>query len=111
MGALAQNKRSRGNLGDTCADAIAYPSLVLTPRKEMATDLKEFVHSVVEANSQDLWELSRFVWEHPELAFKEVQCHDWITDFLERRGFTVTRRYLLDTAFRAEFDAPGWYRR
>ncbi|KAH7972335.1 hypothetical protein HPB52_011129 [Rhipicephalus sanguineus] len=73
----------------------------------MATDLKEFVHSVVEANSQDLWELSRFVWEHPELAFSEVQCHDWLTDFLERRGFTVTRRYLLDTAFRAEFDAPG----
>ncbi|XP_037499830.2 peptidase M20 domain-containing protein 2 [Rhipicephalus sanguineus] len=73
----------------------------------MAADLKEFVHSVVEANSQDLCELSRFVWEHPELKFNEVQCHDWLTDFLERRGFTVTRRYLLDTAFRAEFDAPG----
>nr|XP_037274832.1 peptidase M20 domain-containing protein 2-like isoform X2 [Rhipicephalus microplus] len=73
----------------------------------MAPDLKEFVHSAVEANSQDLRGLSRFVWEHPELAFKEVQCHDWLSDFLERRGFTVTRRYLLDTAFRAEFDAPG----
>ncbi|KAL1414885.1 hypothetical protein MTO96_007143 [Rhipicephalus appendiculatus] len=73
----------------------------------MATDLKEFVHSAVEANSQALRGLSRFVWEHPELAFKEVQCHDWLTDFLERCGFTVTRRYLLDTAFKAEFDAPG----
>ncbi|XP_065291733.2 xaa-Arg dipeptidase-like [Dermacentor albipictus] len=73
----------------------------------MARDLKELVNNVVEANSQDLWELSRFVWEHPELAFNEVQCHDWLADFLERRGFNVTRRYLLDTAFRAEFDAPG----
>ncbi|KAL3186824.1 hypothetical protein MRX96_026789 [Rhipicephalus microplus] len=73
----------------------------------MAPDLKEFVHSAVEANSQDLRGLSRFVWEHPELAFKEVQCHDWLSDFLERRAFTVTRHYLLDTAFRAEFDAPG----
>ncbi|KAH6926417.1 hypothetical protein HPB50_018148 [Hyalomma asiaticum] len=73
----------------------------------MAPDLKEFVHDVVEGNSRDLWELSRFVWEHPELGFKEVQCHDWLTDFLERRGFNVTRRYLLDTAFKAEFDAPG----
>ncbi|KAH7972333.1 hypothetical protein HPB52_011127 [Rhipicephalus sanguineus] len=73
----------------------------------MAADLKEFVHNAVETNSQALRVLSRFVWEHPELAFKEVQCHDWLTDFLERRGFTVTRRYLLDTAFRAEFDAPG----
>ncbi|XP_075555090.1 peptidase M20 domain-containing protein 2-like [Dermacentor variabilis] len=73
----------------------------------MAGDLKELVHNVVEANSQDLWELSRFVWEHPELAFNEVQCHDWLTDFLERRGFNVTRHYLLDTAFKAEFGAPG----
>ncbi|KAH7941861.1 hypothetical protein HPB49_017983 [Dermacentor silvarum] len=73
----------------------------------MARDLKELVHDIVEANSQDLWELSRFIWEHPELALNEVQCHDWLTDFLERRGFNVKRRYLLDTAFRAEFDAPG----
>ncbi|XP_065291731.2 xaa-Arg dipeptidase-like isoform X1 [Dermacentor albipictus] len=73
----------------------------------MAGDLKELVHNVVEANSQDLWELSRFVWEHPEVAFNEVQCHGWLTDFLERRGFNVTRRYLLDTAFKAEFGAPG----
>ncbi|XP_075556707.1 peptidase M20 domain-containing protein 2-like [Dermacentor variabilis] len=73
----------------------------------MARDLKELVNNVVEANSQDLSELSRFVWEHPELAFNEVQCHEWLADFLERRGFNVTRRYLLDTAFRAEFDAPG----
>ncbi|XP_065291817.2 xaa-Arg dipeptidase-like [Dermacentor albipictus] len=73
----------------------------------MARDLKELVHNVVEAKSQDLWELSRFVWEHPELALNEVQCHDWLTDFLERRGFSVTRHYLLDTAFKAEFEAPG----
>ncbi|KAH6926416.1 hypothetical protein HPB50_018147 [Hyalomma asiaticum] len=73
----------------------------------MAKELKEFVHDVVEANSDDLRKLSRFVWEHPELEFNEVQCHDWLTDFLERRGFQVTRHYLLDTAFRAEFEAPG----
>ncbi|XP_075556709.1 peptidase M20 domain-containing protein 2-like [Dermacentor variabilis] len=73
----------------------------------MARNLKELVHNVVEAKSQDLWELSRFVWEHPELALNEVQCHDWLTDFLEQRGFSVTRHYLLDTAFKAEFEAPG----
>ncbi|KAH6925750.1 hypothetical protein HPB50_009710 [Hyalomma asiaticum] len=37
---------------------------------------------------------------------KEMQCHDWLTDFLERRGFAVTRNYLLDTAFKAEFCPP-----
>ncbi|KAH7972579.1 peptidase M20 domain-containing protein 2 [Rhipicephalus sanguineus] len=73
----------------------------------MAVDLKDLVNEVVEANSEDLYELSRFVWGHPELALKEVQCHDWLTDFLERRGFEVTRNYLLDTAFKAEFHAPG----
>ncbi|KAL1463945.1 hypothetical protein MTO96_043114 [Rhipicephalus appendiculatus] len=50
---------------------------------------------------------AHFLWENPELALKEFKAHDRICDFLEGRGFEVRRRHLLDTAFRAEFQAPG----
>ncbi|XP_077536400.1 peptidase M20 domain-containing protein 2-like [Haemaphysalis longicornis] len=73
----------------------------------MASDLKDVVHEVMELNSAELAELSCFLWSHPELALQEMKAHELLTAFLERRGFTVERRYLLDTAFRAEFRAPG----
>ncbi|KAH9375236.1 hypothetical protein HPB48_002822 [Haemaphysalis longicornis] len=73
----------------------------------MASDLKDVVHEVMELNSAELAELSCFLWSHPELALQETKAHELLTAFLERRGFTVERRYLLDTAFRAEFQAPG----
>ncbi|KAG0422422.1 hypothetical protein HPB47_001747 [Ixodes persulcatus] len=50
-------------------------------------------------------ELGQYLWENPELAFKEKKAHDYITKYLESEGFSVTRNYLLDTAFRAEYGA------
>lgn len=65
------------------------------------------VNRVVESSAEDLYNLSRFLCENPELALQEVKAHDKICDFLEHRGFAVNRQHLLETAFRAEFDAPG----
>ncbi|KAH7972587.1 hypothetical protein HPB52_013640 [Rhipicephalus sanguineus] len=61
----------------------------------------------MEREAEDLWQLSRFLWDNPELALQEFKAHDTICDFLEGRGFVVRRRYLLETAFWAEFQAPG----
>lgn len=72
-----------------------------------ATDLQEAVYRAVDENATDLHGLSRYLWENPELALQEVKCHKWLTDFLEARDFKVTRHFLLDTAFKAEFVAPG----
>lgn len=72
-----------------------------------AIDTKKLVSSVIEDNSADLWSVSRFLWDNPELALKEVKSHEWLTNFLEARGFNVTRKFLLDTAFKADFAAPG----
>ncbi|KAL1477917.1 hypothetical protein MTO96_035363, partial [Rhipicephalus appendiculatus] len=72
-----------------------------------AADLQEAVYRAVDQNAADLHSLSRFLWENPELALKEAKCHKWLTDFLEAREFKVTRHFLLDTAFKAEFVAPG----
>ncbi|XP_065291315.1 xaa-Arg dipeptidase-like isoform X1 [Dermacentor albipictus] len=70
-------------------------------------DLTPLVEKVVECNAEDLWHLSRFLCDNPELALQEFKAHDKMCDFLEGRGFVVERRHLLDTAFRAEFQAPG----
>nr|XP_037273967.1 peptidase M20 domain-containing protein 2-like isoform X2 [Rhipicephalus microplus] len=72
-----------------------------------AADLQEAVYRAVDENATDLHGLSRYLWENPELALQEVKCHKWLTDFLEARDFKVTRHFLLDTAFKAEFVAPG----
>lgn len=69
--------------------------------------LGKVVNGVIEGKSVDFWTLSRFIWEHPELALNEVEAHAKLTEFLEQRDFRVQREYLLSTAFRAEFDAPG----
>lgn len=72
-----------------------------------AADLQEAVYRAVDENAADLHSVSRFLWENPELALQEVKGHQWLTDFLEARDFKVTRHFLLDTAFKAEYVAPG----
>lgn len=69
-------------------------------------DLPPLVDRVVECNAEDLWKLSHFLWEHPELALQEFKAHNMLCEFLEQRGFRVQRNYILATAFRAEFEAP-----
>ncbi|KAJ8521526.1 hypothetical protein ONZ45_g1800 [Pleurotus djamor] len=51
----------------------------------------------------DLRKLSIDIHEHPEVGFKEFHAHDVMTKFLEDRGFQITRKYLLETAWKAEF--------
>ncbi|OCT78276.1 hypothetical protein XELAEV_18029385mg [Xenopus laevis] len=48
--------------------------------------------------------LSRDIWSRPELAYKEQQAHDTLTQFFSCRGvWLVEPRYKLDTAFRAQW--------
>ncbi|KAH9368032.1 hypothetical protein HPB48_019861 [Haemaphysalis longicornis] len=70
-------------------------------------DFTPVVNAVVESHANELWEISRFLCENPELALEETKAHDKLCEFLVRRGFTVQRQHLLTTAFRAEFRAPG----
>ncbi|XP_049527169.1 peptidase M20 domain-containing protein 2-like isoform X1 [Dermacentor silvarum] len=71
------------------------------------TDFAPLVNRVVDDHAKELWELSRFLFENPELALTEVKAHDKLCEFLEGKGFVVQREYCLKTAFRAEFDAPA----
>ena len=57
----------------------------------------------VARHSAELRQLSLYIWDNPELAYKEVKAHARLTDYLEQQGFTVERHFHLPTAFRASY--------
>ncbi|XP_048768477.2 xaa-Arg dipeptidase-like [Ostrea edulis] len=57
----------------------------------------------IDKYASELQQLSKSIWETPELAYRERHAHDVITEFLDKHEFNVEKRYKLDTAFRAEF--------
>jgi amidohydrolase len=56
----------------------------------------------------ELFDLSRFMYEHPEMAYEEFESSARLADFLTRRGFSVTYpAWGLDTAFDAVIGPDG----
>ncbi|XP_070579509.1 xaa-Arg dipeptidase-like [Ptychodera flava] len=68
------------------------------------TALKEKARQAIDNARLELNQLSQNIWSHPELNFEEHYAHKTLTDFLEKSGFQVERRYKVETAFRATFD-------
>lgn len=64
-------------------------------------DLKQAACDAIDKYADDLSSLAKEIWEHPELNFEEFYCHDYLTKYLEDKGFHVDRKYKIDTAFRA----------
>jgi amidohydrolase len=67
-------------------------------------ELKASVTASVEAQSQHLRDLSLKIHSHPELGFKEVKASAWLSQSLEKNGFSVERGICkLTTAFRGSY--------
>ena len=70
----------------------------------MDNDLKKAASSTIDENTEELKTISEKIWSSPELCYKEHKAHDLLTDFLEKKGFSVERSYTgIETAFRATF--------
>ena len=73
----------------------------------MGPDPKSVVRDVFKLENNEfrteLSNLSNSIWKHPELGFKEYKAHDLLTDFLEKHGLKVERKFKLNTAFKATF--------
>ena len=66
--------------------------------------LKEVASSAIDENTEELKTIGDKIWSSPELCYKEHKAHDLLTDFLEKKGFSVERSYTgIETAFRATF--------
>ncbi|CDS06956.1 hypothetical protein LRAMOSA09479 [Lichtheimia ramosa] len=74
---------------------------------DVKTDLAQVERVLCEAIdevSNELHEISKDLHEHPEISMQEHHAHQLLTDYLEKKGFAVTRKaYDMDTAFTAEF--------
>lgn len=69
---------------------------------------KEAAIKAVENNRQEISDLCNFIFEHPEMGFKEFESSAAIKTFLENHGFEVTMGVAdLPTAFRAEKKGNG----
>lgn len=70
-------------------------------RKQRATEAFEKVEA-------ELRDISRWLYENPELAYEEVESSQRLAGFLGRHGFTVTQpAYDLPTAFEATVGTSG----
>jgi amidohydrolase len=67
-------------------------------------ELKSQVKSEVDAQQDQLAEISAQIHANPELGFQETMAAGWLTQYLERNGFSVERGICdLPTAFRASY--------
>lgn len=67
-------------------------------------NLHNYVRREIHKNKNEFFEISDFIFEHPELGDEEFKSSNYLANLLEENGFTVEKPYLnLETAFRAEF--------
>jgi amidohydrolase len=53
-------------------------------------------------------DVNKAIHSNPELVYEEYIAHDTLSSYLEKQGYTVTRKaYGLDTSFQAEFGSGG----
>jgi amidohydrolase len=66
------------------------------------------INTTIDTLRDELRKVNQGLHSNPETAYKEVFAHKTLTEFLEGRGFDVTRHaYGLDTAFEASFGSGG----
>ena len=67
-------------------------------------ELKKVASSTIDETTEELKVIGEKIWSSPELCYKEHKAHDLLTEFLEKKGFSVERSYTgIETAFRATF--------
>lgn len=64
--------------------------------------MNQEVISYLSTEEDDLFNLCRFLYENPEESYKEYKACEYISQFLEKREFNVTRNFLnIETSFYA----------
>ncbi|XP_029965821.1 peptidase M20 domain-containing protein 2 isoform X1 [Salarias fasciatus] len=80
----------------------------MSERPEPLLELKQQVSCSIDGAADRLHRLSRDIWSRPELAYRETEAHERLAAFFsEEGGWTVERRFKLDTAFRARWRSGG----
>ena len=71
-------------------------------------DYQTLIAQLEEELAPQLEEISHFLYTHPELGLEEYQAAEYLSDWMEKQGFALERRwYGLDTAFAARWGEEG----
>lgn len=71
-------------------------------------DLKRQVGNKIDEARESFWQVSKDIWNCPELAYEEKKAHDTLVRFFsEDNSWAVDGHYKLDTAFRASWERRG----
>ncbi|KAL4862799.1 hypothetical protein BDV12DRAFT_190149 [Aspergillus spectabilis] len=71
-------------------------------------EVKGSIDLALESANASLRQLNNQIWSNPETAYQEHKAHDAICNFLEEKGFSVTRHaFGLDTSFEATSGSGG----
>lgn len=66
--------------------------------------MKEQLYQRIDEISEEMAMLADRIFDNPELGLDEIQAQKWLTDWLEKDGFTVERGVAgVETAFRAVY--------
>lgn len=68
---------------------------------------KDMILEWIDANHKPFDDLALAHWSNPELAYKEYEAVRLQMDFLKERGFSVTQKEGMPTAFMAEWGSGG----
>ena len=73
----------------------------------MEEKLKQIVCKTIDEHQNDLHSISKDIWSHPELGYKEVYAHQRLSSYLEQKGFAVKKQFPLETSFVARYGDPA----
>ena len=70
----------------------------------MESTIKERISSYIDGRLDDLWDLSNYIYDHPEIGFNEYRTSEKLIEVLKNEGFEVEEKAGgLDTAFVATY--------
>lgn len=70
--------------------------------------MKDQIKATIESRASELFEISRWMYENPEIAYEELESSARLADFLKGNGFEVEYpAYGLETAFVARAGQSG----
>ncbi|KAF7723196.1 hypothetical protein EC973_002271 [Apophysomyces ossiformis] len=74
--------------------------------------IENVIANAINEHSAELRELSIKIHDEPELSFHEYKAYGWLTEYLEKKGFKITRQVAdMETSFVAEYSNSSSGRR
>ncbi|XP_055341476.1 peptidase M20 domain-containing protein 2-like [Paramacrobiotus metropolitanus] len=74
-----------------------------------ADQFESAVQQSLQAHFNDLSAISQEIWSHPETGYQEHHAVQQLTDYMEKIGYQVTRKFCdIETSFLGEYQTPGF---